>query len=311
MLAHRLSEAERQHGLAAPELLPILARLGELRFEEAEFAEATVLRRRAMKIAIAVYGPGSAPAAETMAALADLYIDRRRYLDAEPLAIITTLILRDRLGLTDKTLAPVLVDRARIALAQGDYASAVSWAKQAIAIDVKKGKPQTRALRVLGAAFVAQQKFAEGELVLRQAVERDRARGNRLELARSLAALAKALVRHNHFAEALPLIEEAGAIDQACLGATHPLIAEDFDTLGLVYLGVDRPADAVKAFRTGRDLLERGAGRDSPALGYIMLDLARAEQVLGNKDKAQSLFTAAHRILNSAEEDERHRQTHV
>ena len=106
----------------------------------------------------------------------------------------------------------------------------------------------------------------------------------------------------------MPPIEEATWIDQSLLGATHPLIAEDFHDLGLVYLGTDRPADAVKALRTAKDLLERGAGQDTPTLAYVEIDLAHAEHALGHDDKAQSLFGSARRILNAAEDEEHRRQ---
>jgi tetratricopeptide (TPR) repeat protein len=307
-LMQRLTAAEHQNGPGSPTLLPILAPLAQLRFEQGELAEATALRRRSLKIAIAADGSASIPAAEAMAALAHLYIERRRYLDAEPLAITATEVLTDRLGPSDKALAPVLADQARITLARGKVHRARKWAEQAIAIDKKGGGAEGDRLQIYGAVLVAQAKFAEGERVLQEALAIDRAHNDRLAHARSLAALANAFLRQKRLAEALPLIEEATLIDQTCLGPTHPLIAEDFHDLGLVYLGSDRAADAAKAFHTAIGVLERGDGRDTPSLAYIMLDLAHAEHVQGHEDKAQSLFTAARRILNIAEDEERDRQ---
>jgi tetratricopeptide (TPR) repeat protein len=311
-LRQSLAELEQRHGPVAPELLPILASLAELRFEQAELAEATELRRRSLKIAIAGYGSASVPAAEAMAALARLYIERRRYLDAEPLTIAAKGNLRDRLGDFAPALAPVLADQARIALARGKDNRARDWVDQAIAIDQKNGgAAQSDRLRVLGAVLAHQQGFDDSERVLRQTLALDRANGNSLATARSLAALAHAYLRQKRYTEALPLIEEATLIDQTGLGATHPLIAEDFRDLGLIYLATNRAADAEIALRTGVDLLARGAGRDTPTMAYLMLDLARAERLLGHEDKAHSLFTAARSILNAAEDEERDRQRHA
>jgi tetratricopeptide (TPR) repeat protein len=308
-LTHSLSEAVRRQGPAAAELLPILASLAQLRFEQAEFAKATELRRRSLKIAIAVYGSASVPAGKALAGLAHLYIEQRRYLDAEPLAIAAANVLRDRLGEFNEALAPILADRARIALATGDGDRARKWVKEAIAIDQRSGGgPHSDRLRVLGGVLAAREKFADSERVLQQALALDRAKGDELGTARSLAALAGDYLRQKHFAAALPPIEEAALIDQTHLGPTHPLIAEDFHDLGLIYLATNRPGDAAKAWQTAIDLLERGVGRATPTLGYIMLDLARAEHTLGHERKAQSLFTAAHRILNTAEDEERDRQ---
>ena len=308
-LARALAATEQRLGPAAPQLLPILAPLAQLRFEQAELAEATALRRRSLKIAIAAYGNASPPAAEAMAALARLYIEQRRYLDAEPLAIVATNVLRERLGKSNPDLAPVLADRARIALARGDDSQAQIWAEKAVAIDqTHGGAPHSDPLRVLGAVLTAEARFADGERALRQALALDRATGDKLATARSLARLGNAYLRQQRYAEALPLIEEATLMDQDHLGAAHPLIAEDFHDLGLVYLATNRPADAAKALREAADLLEHGAGRDTPTLAYIELDLARGEHALGHEDKAQSLFKDARRILNAAEDEERDRQ---
>jgi tetratricopeptide (TPR) repeat protein len=309
-LATCLTAVERRLGPSDPKLLPILASLAQLRFEDADIAAATALRRRSLKIAIAAYGSQSAPAAEAMAALARLYIELRRYLDAEPLAIAADNVLSARLGAADPALAAVLADRARIALARGDSSDARKWAETAIAIDAKNpGVARSDRLRMMGAVLMSEGRFADSERVLRQALALDRAGGDRLATARSLAQLGKAYLRQKRYAEALPLVEEAAAIDQQCLGARHPLIAEDFHDIGSIYLATGRPADAAMAFHTAIGLLERGAGRDTPTLAYLELDLARAEHALGHEDEAQSLFGAAHRILNAAEDQERDRQS--
>ncbi len=308
-LSRSLATAEHRLGRSAPQLLPILAPLAQLRFEQGEFAEATALRRRALKIAIAAYGSASVPSAEAMAGLARLYIAQRRYLDAEPLVIAAANVLRDRLGKASPALAAVAADRARIALARGDDDAARNWAEQAIAIDKQDGgAPHGDRLRVQGEVLVAEGAFADGERALREALALDRAAGDRLATARDLAGLGNAYLRQQRFSDALPAIEEAAWIDQGHLGAAHPLVAEDFHTLGQAYLALDRPADAAKALHTAIDVLERGAGRDTPALAYTELDLARAEHALGHDDKAEALFNNARRVLNGAEDEERDRQ---
>jgi hypothetical protein len=310
-LSRSLIKAERHFGPLAPELLPILNPLAELRFEQAKFDEATFLRRQALKIAISAYGSGSTAAAEAMAALARLYIENHRYLDAEPLTIAATNILRDR-GETNSALAPVLADRARIALANGDNNCARRWLEEAIQIDRKyQGRPQSDRLRVLGALLAAEDSFADSERALHAALALDRSSSDELAAARSLAQLANIELRQQHYTEALPSIEEATLIDQRRLAPNHPLIAGDFHDLGLVYLASDRPDDALKALDWATALMMRGAGRDTPTLAYIELDLARAEHTLGHEDRAQTLFKKARGILNAAEDEERQRQRRI
>ncbi len=308
-LVQALSAAEQAHGSGAPELLPILASLARLRFEQAEVAAATDLRRRALKIAIGAFGSGSVQAAVAMAELAHLYVEQHRYLDAEPLVIAASEILRNQFEPPNPALVQALADRARIALARGKKDRARRWAESAVAIAARDGgAAKSISLPVLGAVLAAQEKFDDAERVLRQALALDRARGDGFATARTLARLADSYLRQKRFSEALRQIEEAILIDQDQLGANHPLMAEDFHELGLIYLAADRPADAEKALQTSVRLLGRGPGRGSAALGYAMLDLARAMHSLGHDDKAEKLFAAAHRILNAAEDEEHDRQ---
>jgi|GEM_PF-1127616 tetratricopeptide (TPR) repeat protein len=312
VLTRSLTAAERHFGPQARQLLPILARLARLRFTQAALPQATSLRRRALGIALAAYGATSLPAAQAMAALAHVYIEQRRYLDAEPLVIAATNILRGAAKPPRPAMAALFADRAQIALARGELEEAAKWAQAAVATDQQsRGIGRSERLRVLGTVLVAEDRFDEGEHALQQSLAAARAAKDNFATARSLAALARAYLRQKRFAEALPPIEEAGLIDQASLARTHPLLAEDFDTLGLVYLGLGRPGDAAAALRTGLGLLDRGAGRDTPTEAYIELDLARAEQRLGREAAARSLFKAARRILNAAEDEERARQRRI
>ncbi len=310
-LERSLAAAEARLGPANPNLLPILAPLAQLRFENADIAGAIALRRRSLQIALAAYGSASLPAAEATEALARLYIELRRYLDAEPLAIAAGDVLAARLGPENPAMASVLADRARIALARGKTERALKWAEAAVAVDARAGAaPAGDRLRVLGAVLVGEGRFAAGDDTLRRALALDRASGDRLATARSLAQLASAYIRQKRFAEALPAIEEATLLDQQQLGAGHPLIAEDFHALGLIYLATGRAAAAAMAFRTAVSVLARN-GDATPTLAYIELDLARAEHALGHEDKAQALFKDARRILNLASDKEHKRQRRI
>lgn len=308
-LVRALAATEQRVGPSSPELLPILSPLAQLRYESGAFSEATELRRRSLRIAIANYGSTSVSAAEAMTALARLYIEQRRYLDAEPLAIVATGTLRDQPGKPSTALAEALGERARIALARGEPEVAERSAEEAIAIDKDNGgAPHGEHLRALGAALAMEGRLADSERALRGALAEARAKSDPLATARSLSQLANAYLRQKRFVEALPLIEEATAVDQDHLGPSHPLIAENFHDLGLVYLGLDRAGDAARALREALAVLDRGIARDTPTLAYVQLDLARAEHALGHEDEAQSLFGAARHILNAAEDEERDRQ---
>ena len=98
------------------------------------------------------------------------------------------------------------------------------------------------------------------------------------------------------------------AIDQARLGPTHPLIADDFCDLGLIYAGLQRHEDAITILTYAMRLLEKAGGRDSSRFAYAELDLAGVLRTMGNNKAADVSLAAAKRILDKAEEDDRERE---
>src|SRR5260221_6714979 len=95
-LTDALAAGEVHDGKTSPYLLPVIEELAQANLREGALGEAAALRRRALDIAIAAFGCDSASAGEAMAALALIHIDRRRYLDAEPLLIIAEHVLAAR-----------------------------------------------------------------------------------------------------------------------------------------------------------------------------------------------------------------------
>src|SRR5271155_3990761 len=72
-----LAAEEAQEGGTSPYLLPLIEELAQAQWREGAFGEAAALRRRALDTAAAAFGCDTASAAEAMAALALIDIDRR------------------------------------------------------------------------------------------------------------------------------------------------------------------------------------------------------------------------------------------
>jgi tetratricopeptide (TPR) repeat protein len=234
-----------------------------------------------------------------------LQIERQRYLDAEGLLIVA----RRRLGDTTPASIPVLSGLARIALARGDPARARPLAERAVALMTAQREPRSaEPLRVLGAVDAAERRFDDGVAVLNRALAFDRARRDPLELARSLAALGGVYLRADRFAEALPPLEEAAALDQETLGPNHPAIADDFHDLAIACEGLKRAGEARRLLAAAIALLERGDGRNSPRLAFAELELSRLQRETGDGEAADASFARARRILNAAEDEERERE---
>ncbi len=313
-LTRALAAGEADDGKTSPYLLPVIEELAQAQLRGGALGAAAALRRRALDIAVAAFGCDSPSAAQAMAALALTDIERRRYLDAEPLLVVAERVLRARVDADHPAMATIFAGLARIALARGDKKSAEAWARRAVAI--ARANPHGRsaeALRTLGAVFTAEERFAEAERVLGEALAQDRRQhgADGVDTARSLAQLANLDLRQGKAGDALPLIEEAALIDQRRLGPTHPVIADDFHDLGLVYDALHRGGEARKALIAAIDLLERGAGRETPRVAYAELELSRLYRQAGKNAAADAAFRDARRILNKAEAEERRREREV
>lgn len=309
-----LALEESRNGATSPHLLPLLDRLAGAQFDKGALADAADSRRRALKIVVHAYGPSSTNAADAMIALANVELLRHRYSKAEPLLIAAVPAIETRFGDDSPALAGPMAGLARIALARGDLPAAEAWAKRATAIAGRRpAMTSSEPLRVLGAVYAAEDRFDEGEKILRAAIARDRQRGgaDSPELARSVAQLASLLLRARHFTEALPILEQAIVIDQERLGANHPLIADDFADLGLVYAGLGRDGDAGQALYYAIDLLSGGADEESTRLAYAELDIVPVLRRLGQNEDADAAFKDARGILDRAADEDRQHEREI
>jgi tetratricopeptide (TPR) repeat protein len=313
-LTRALAATEEKEGATSPYLLPVIEEIAQLHQRHGELSEAAALRRRALDIAVTRFGRDSSSAAQAMVALALIGIERRRYLDAEPLLIVAETVLSERVAADHPAMAAIFAGLARIALARGETAKAYASAERAVAIARRNPHGRsTEPWRVLGAALASEERFSKARHVLGEALAQDREHHglDSLDTARSLAQLGNIELRAHRFAEALPLIQEAVAIDQARLGPAHPFIADDLFDLGLVYDGLKRAGDARKAFTAAIGVLERGAGRDTPRVAYVELELARLDRQAGKETEADAASADARRILNKAEAEEHKRERRV
>src|SRR4029077_10408738 len=99
--------------------------------------------------------------------------------------------------------------------------------------------------------------------------------------------------------------------DQSRLGATHPFIADDLHDLGLAYDALSRSDETRSACKAALGILERGAGRETPRVAYVELELSRLYRQAGKDAAADAAFKDARRILNKSEAEERRRERNV
>jgi tetratricopeptide (TPR) repeat protein len=123
--------------------------------------------------------------------------------------------------------------------------------------------------------------------------------------------MANLRLRENRARDALPLIEEATAIDQQNLPPGHPFIGDDLHDLGLVYETLGRKDMARLMLNAALDSLEAGAARDTPRVAYVESDLSRLYRDAGEQNAADAALRDAKRILNKAEAEEHRRERQV
>lgn len=302
--------AERTTGDAdTPALLMSLEATAQDRQRAGDLARVAALRRRALRIALAAFGDASPATAQAVAKLAWAHIDRRHWLDAEPLLIVAARMLpeaqEDALG------GAIFAGLARVALARGDADAALAWAGRAVA-SARRDPLHASAepLRAFGAALAARKRFEKARRILDDALALDRQRHGpeAAETARSLSQLGNLYLRWGRPEAALPPLQHAAAIDQRRLGPAHPFIADDLHDLGLAYDALNRPERARRMFLAALAVLKRGAGRGTPRAAYAELALGRVERRLGSVMAAETAFRDARRILNAAEAEERRRE---
>src|SRR4051794_22280366 len=308
-LAEAFGTAQVTEDADGPALLSQLDATAHTLWRAGDLTQEAALRRRALRIALAAFGPESLATARAITALALAHIDRRRWLDAEPLVILAARMLpdahKDRLG------AAIFAGQARVALARGDADAALAFARRAV--ESARHNPRDASaepLRALGAALAALERFEEARQAIEEALALDRRQHGpeAVETARSLSQLGNLYLRWGRPEDALMPLQQATAIDQLKLGPAHPFIADDLHDLGLAYDALNRPERARRLFLAALAVLERGPGRDTPRAAYAERALGRVERQLGHTAAADAAQRDARRILNEAEAEERRRE---
>jgi serine/threonine-protein kinase len=75
-------------------------------------------------------------------------------------------------------------------------------------------------------------------------------------------------------AGALPMFQQAIALDERVLGPDHPALAASINDMGTVLMGIGEFAQASSAFTRARGIFERALGADNVVVGYALMNEA-------------------------------------
>jgi hypothetical protein len=191
----------------------------------------------------------------TLKSMAQIYVDRRRYADAERM-------LDGALAITDKIGAPRLTAQVTYALAElqlrrGRPEPAADALTVVLRITRETGDVvgQAFALACTGSARLMLGDFAGAESALSEALDLARRAGNRLIRGRSLLGLAELYLGRDEEHLALARVEEAIVVFREH-GGEGVWQARALDLLGRIHERAGRPGIAVHAWQAAAELAD-------------------------------------------------------
>ena len=234
------------------------ANLGALLKAEGRFAEAETLLLNCLRQAEALDGPNSLKAGRTSTGLASLYLVWGNLPKAESYAV------RAKTNL-DALLTPQAPER-------------------------------TDAGRTLGAIWLTQRRYAEGEALLRSLLP-----GLTERQALSVYSdLAVSAIRQDHFPDALTLSLEALDRARRVLPAGHPMIATALNNVAQAERFQGNYLDAEKHYREAIAIWQEALGRKHPDTAKGLMNLAAFYHERGRESGAEELYRQAAAIFDAA-----------
>jgi CHAT domain-containing protein/Tfp pilus assembly protein PilF len=114
--------------------------------------------------------------------------------------------------------------------------------------------------------------------------------GQSLEEARKLNNQADQLYRSGRYAEAIPLAQQALAIDEKALGLEHPKVATSLNNLAMLYRNLRDYGKAEKLFRDSLAIYEKTLGPEHPNVAISLYNLALVYHELAHYTRAEPLY---------------------
>ena len=237
------------------------ARLGKLLAvyltDQAQFAQAEPLLRRALALTRGLPRPDTLEVADQLNHLAILLRRRGRYSDAEKL-------YRETLALREQERDPEHPDVVQV-------------------------------FSNLGTLYYEWGKYGKADPALRRALAiREKTLGEHdLGVAATANILGAVCYRRGRYFEAESLYRRALAIREKTLGPDHPDVSTSLNNVALVYRVQKRYAEAEPLLRRALTIREQTLGPEHPGVAQILNNLALVTRLRGDCDEAERLYRRA------------------
>ena len=307
-----LAIQEQMPGPTRPTITTKVVSLGPSSLEQGRNKEAESLYQRALKIREQALGPEHLDTAETLSALADLYLyqNRDQYEQAERLYQRALKIYEQALGPEHRNTASILNDLGTLYWWQDRYQEAESRYKQALAIREQVFGPEhpvtAISLRGLGLLYSEQGKYKEAEAHYQQALNiRKQVFGpEHLATATILDDLGRLYSVQGRYKEAESQFDQALAIRKQVSGPKHPDTVISLRNLGLLYYQQDKCQKAEPLFQQALEIYEKVWGPKHLSTVSSLDNLGTLYTELGRYKESEPLLQRALAICEQAPEQD-------
>ena len=267
--------------------------------DQAQFAEAEPLYKRALKIDEAFLGKDHPDVARDLNNLASLYQATNRLKEAEPLMKRAVKIDEASFGKDHPNVATDLNNLAQLYKATNRLKEAEPLYQRALKIDEASfGSDHPKvAIRLnnLAQLYQATNRLKEAEPLMKRALKIGEASlgKDHPKVALRLNNLAQLYKATNRLKEAEPLMKRALAIDEASFGSDHPKVATDLNNLAQLYQATNRLDDAEPLMLRTLKIDEASFGNDHPDVARDLNNLAGLYQDTNRLKEAEPLMKRA------------------
>lgn len=270
---------------------------------DGKLEEALKLAQQALDTCEHVYAADAPERADFLYNLADVYVGKRDYKNAE-LFHQRALALRERtLGPEHPEVAPSLDSLARLYISTGDYAKAELLYQRALAIREKVlGLDHAEVavnLNNLAVLYFVIGNYAKAEPLYRRALEAsEKALGaGHPNVGATLNGLAELYSKRGDYVKAEPLLKRAIAIFEK---ARHPDLAKSLNSLAVLYFMKGDYARSEPLYQRALKISEQTLGPNNPDLAQPLNNLADLYYITADYAKAEPLYQRALAISEKA-----------
>jgi tetratricopeptide (TPR) repeat protein len=237
--------------------------------------------------------------ATLMDTLGTVYMGLGLYTQARPLLDRAVATRRALPGVDPLDLSDSLSHQGSLLSLQAEFERGEKAYREAIAIDSARPKDRNSQVQLansmygLGTLLALQGRYADAEKTLRDALKLQQTLygASHPAVARTLKDLARAVADGGDLAAAIPLMEQAVAMQRALRGdEPHPDLAEVLNDMGLLLYQNEDLDNAEKYYRESLAMNRRLLGDKHPEIANGLENVAMTEQDKGNLAGAETLY---------------------